>query len=233
MNAESGYGICDDNGCGTFLRVSKFPYENAIQDVTHHLEVREREFAVLDITEVPARPVPADASAVVAPGQSVRVLEGGFSTISGATVDAAGRLYFVDRHEQRIYSWSETHGLNIVRHDALDPVSLAADTSGHLLVVSSAGTEGTVYSITPGAPADEIAVLQAQPIAPRERAAAVLPANVWDNGEFANQLDLDDIRVHDAGADVRARCHDASRPTIRVARRQFVSLRRPRVPSGT
>ena len=26
VNAESGYGICDENGCGTFLRVSKFPY---------------------------------------------------------------------------------------------------------------------------------------------------------------------------------------------------------------
>ena len=49
VNAESGYGICDENGCGTFLRLSKFPYENAIEDVTHHLEVREREFAVLDI----------------------------------------------------------------------------------------------------------------------------------------------------------------------------------------
>ena len=190
VNAESGYGICDDNGCGTFLRVSKFPYENAIQDVTHHLEVREREFAVLDITEVPAKPAPADSSAIVGPGQSVRALESGFSTISGATVDAAGRLYFVDRHQQRIYSWSETDGLNIVRHDALDAVSLAADKSGHLLVVSSAGPDGTVYSIAPGAPADEITVLEPQATAPRPAAAAVLPANVWDNGEFANQLDL-------------------------------------------
>ena len=41
VNAESGYGTCDNNGCGTFLRVSKFPYEDAIQDLTHHLEVRE------------------------------------------------------------------------------------------------------------------------------------------------------------------------------------------------
>ena len=49
VNAESGYATCDNNGCGTFLRLSKFPYENAIEDVTHHLEVREREFAVLDI----------------------------------------------------------------------------------------------------------------------------------------------------------------------------------------
>src|SRR5579863_2208840 len=34
VNAESGYGIVDENGRGTFLRVSKFPYENSIQDVT-------------------------------------------------------------------------------------------------------------------------------------------------------------------------------------------------------
>ena len=163
----------------------------------------------------------------------MRELEGGFSTISGATVDAAGHLYFVDRHQQRIYSWAEKDGLNIVRHDALDPVSLAADTSGHLLVVSSAGPEGSVYSIAPGTPADEITVLQPQPTAPHPRAAAVLPANVWDNGEFANQLDLATYEYNDAGADVRARCHNASRPTVRVARRQSVSPRRPRVPSGT
>ena len=62
VNAESGYGICDANGCGTFLRLSKFPYENAIEDVTHHLEVREREFAALDIPADPRRPQQADAS---------------------------------------------------------------------------------------------------------------------------------------------------------------------------
>ena len=51
--------ICDANGCGTFLRLSKFPYENAIEDMTHHLEVREREFAVLDIpADPPHRSLP-------------------------------------------------------------------------------------------------------------------------------------------------------------------------------
>ena len=31
--ATLGEGVsCDDNGCGTFLRVSKFPYGNAIED---------------------------------------------------------------------------------------------------------------------------------------------------------------------------------------------------------
>ena len=37
VNAESGFATCDANGCGTFLRASKFPYENAIQDMTHQV----------------------------------------------------------------------------------------------------------------------------------------------------------------------------------------------------
>ena len=191
VNAESGYGICDENGCGTFLRASKFPYENAVQDMTHHLEVRERELAVLDIPALPATPVPADASAVVAPGAKVERLEGGFSAIGGAAVDDAGKLYFVDRHQQRIFSWSRADGLDVVQSDPLDPVNVAIDKSGSLVVVSSAGHEGTVYSIRPGAPSDEIIVLEPQTSAPHAGAAVALPVNVWDNGEFANQLDLE------------------------------------------
>ena len=139
VNAESGYGICDENGCGTFLRVSKFPYENAIEDVTHHLEVREREFAVLDIPENPPLPPTPDASAVLAQGEKVRKLEDGFFSIFGAAVDAEGKLYFVDHHQQRIYAWSEQEGLTIVRDNPLDPVNLAFDKSGNLIVLSSAG----------------------------------------------------------------------------------------------
>ena len=49
VNAEHGYAACDEAGCGTFLRAGKFAYENAVEDITHHLQVREREFAVLDV----------------------------------------------------------------------------------------------------------------------------------------------------------------------------------------
>jgi len=189
--ADSGYGVCDDNGCGTFLRVSKFPYENSVQDVTHHLDVREREFAVLDITDRPAAPAAADASAVVAPGARVEALEGGFYTISGAAVGADGTLYFVDRHQHRIFSWSQAKGLTILRHDPVDPVNVAVTKSGDLVVQSSGGPEGTVYTVSPNGPADRMDVLEAKPPAPRTSAAVVLPVNVWDNGEFANQLDLE------------------------------------------
>ena len=190
VNAESGYGICDENGCGTFLRASKYPYENAIEDRTHHLAVREREFAVLDIPAAPPKPAPADSSAVLAPGAKVEKLEGGFFSISGAAVDSSGKLYFVDHHQQRIFGWSQAEGLTIECDSPLDPVNLAFDKSGDLLVTSSDGPQGTVYSFRPGSPNDRVTVLTPQNTEPHPGAAAILPGNVWNNGEFANQLDF-------------------------------------------
>lgn len=184
VNAESGFGTCDANGCGTFLRASKFPYENAIEDVTRHLEVREREFAVLDIPGAPAAP---------GRGSKVQKLEDGFYSISGAAVDAAGKLYFVDHREQRIYGWSAAEGLTIERDQPLDPVNLAFDKAGNLLVLSSAGARGTVYSFKPGSPGDQIVELAPEKTKPRPGARAILPVNYWNNGEFANQLDFESL----------------------------------------
>jgi hypothetical protein len=190
VNAESGFATCDANGCGTFLRASKFPYENAIEDVTHHLVTREREFAVLDIPAEPSEPALADASAVLEPGAQVQKLEDGFFSISGAAVDASGKLYFVDRHEQRIYGWSATEGLTIERDNPLDPVNLAFDKTGNLLVLSSSGPESTVYCFRPGSPRDQLTVLASEAAKPRPGARAILPVNYWNNGEFKDQLDF-------------------------------------------
>ncbi len=184
VNAESGYAICDDNGCGTFLRVSKFPYENAIQDVTHRLETREREFAVLDIPLDPLQPLTTKT------GAPVEKLADGFFSISGAAVDARGKLYFVDHHQQRIFGWSAREGLTVERDNTLDPVNLAFDRSGNLIVVSSDGPAGTVYSFRPGSPADQLTVLAPQDAKPHPGANVLLPVNYWNNGEFANQLDF-------------------------------------------
>ncbi len=191
INAESGYATCDENGCGTFLRVSKFPYENAIEDITHHLTVREREFAALDVLPQPNAPAPADASAVLQPGSRIQKLEDGFYSISGAAADANGKLYFVDGHEQRIYGWSAAEGLTVERDSPLDPVNLAFDRSGNLLVLSSAGPAGTVYSFRPGSPKNEMTVLPLETARPHPDAVAVLPMNYWNNGEFQDQLNVD------------------------------------------
>ena len=217
VNAESGYGICDANGCGTFLRLSKFPYENAIEDVTHHLEVREREFAALDIPADPKKPPESDASAVLDKGTSVRKLEDGFFSISGAAVDASGKLYFVDHHNQRIYGWDEKEGLTVERDNPLDPVNLTVDKSGNLMVVSSAGPEGTVYTFRPGTSAQELTVLAPQASQSHSKAAVILPVNWWNNGEFKDQLNLDTMRFTTLAEMFAA---DASTPKIR----EYLSL---------
>lgn len=184
INAESGFATCDDEGCGTFLRASKYPFDNAIEDVTGKRFVREREFASLDIGAAD-RAIPA-----VSPSSTpVEKLEDGFWSISGAAVDAQGALYFIDRRFQRIHRWSEAKGLEIVRDQALDPVNLAIDGSGHLLVLSSLGPKAGVYSIDPNGAPDQMTLIQPTPVRAKGSAKTLLPVNWWNNGEFKDQLD--------------------------------------------
>ncbi|HUD91090.1 glycosyl hydrolase family 28-related protein [Sphingobium sp.] len=184
VNAESGLGTCDENGCATFLRLTKFPFENSISDVTHGLDVRDREFAVLD---VPATPDPVTPSTFL--GGQVEKLADGFHSIGGGAVDAQGRLYFIDRKFQRIWRWSNAGKLEMVRDATLDPVNLTVDRSGNLLVLSSYGRNGTVYSVKPDAPDSEISVIAATSVTSHPDAATVLPVNWWNNGEFRDQID--------------------------------------------
>jgi sugar lactone lactonase YvrE len=121
----------------------------------------------------------------------MRKLEDGFFSISGAAVDAAGKLYFADRWRQRIYGWSAAEGLTVERDHPLDPVNLAFDQSGNLLVLSSAGAQATVYCFRPGTPGGQMTELAPQETNPRPGARAILPVNYWNNGEFANQLDFE------------------------------------------
>ncbi|PJG46609.1 gluconolaconase [Sphingobium sp. LB126] len=202
INAESGFATCDEEGCGTFLRASKYPFDNAIEDVTRKLFVREREFANLDIgpagSSIPA-PTPGSTK--------VEKLEDGFWSISGAAVDARGALYFIDRRFQRIHRWSEGKGLEVVRDHALDPVNLAIDAAGHVLVLSSLGAKAGVYSFDPDGPKDRFTLIEPTPVRASSGAKTLLPVNWWNNGEFRDQLDhkshefttLADMFARDAG----------------------------------
>jgi hypothetical protein len=188
VNAESGMGTCDENGCATFLRANKFPFENAIIDKTHHIQVREREFAVLDIPASPPTPTASNM------GHPVKLLEDGFFSISGGAVDAHGKLYFVDHFKQRIYGWSQAQGLSVERDNPLDPVNLAFDNSGNLMVLSSDGRNGTVYSFKPGSPETELTLIPATAAATRASATIALPVNYWNDGEFKDRLNLTTYR---------------------------------------
>jgi hypothetical protein len=183
-NAESGFAFCDPSGCGTYLRASKFPFENAIQDMTHKLEVREREFAVLDVPFDPVRPASASM-----PGVKLEKLETGFYSISGAATDAQGKLYFVERRFHRIYSWQQGRGLELVRDAPTDPVNLAIDASGNIMVLSIEGPEATVYAFKPGTQDGSMTLIQPTLAVDRPGAVTALPVNVWNNGEFRDQLD--------------------------------------------
>jgi hypothetical protein len=185
VNAESGFASCDAKGCGTYLRASRYPFENAIRDMTRQQEVREREFATLDI---PAGPVVAATRPAIPVSPGIEKLVDGFYSIAGAATDARGKLYFIDRQFQRIHGWSRGEGLSIVADAPLDAVNLAVDRSGHLLVLSSAGRDGTVYSIDPAKPAD-VRVVVPTPARPHRGATTLLPVNVWANGEFADRID--------------------------------------------
>lgn len=143
--------------------------------------VRPREFASLTIdTDATVTQEPV-AHAVLAAGAKVEKLRDGFFNISGAAVDKAGQLYFVDAHWQRIYRWSpETKMLSLVRDAPLSPVQLAFDKAGDLMVVSYDG-DGTVYSFNPAAKDDSIMLVKPEPAEARPGMTAVLPDNYWRN----------------------------------------------------
>jgi len=187
VDSNSAMSQCDDAGCRQYTRSSKVSYENCIVDATLHTEVRDREFAWLDVSGAPAPAKPRGPSPVLQPGAAVEKLSSGFYNISGAAVDASGQLYFVDAHFQRIYRWSpERKDLSVVRDNPNDPVNLAFDKAGNLIVVSSGGRGMTVYSFRPDGPEDQITVIEPEPSAERPGMTAILPVNYWVNGDFTN-----------------------------------------------
>ncbi|HEX2917047.1 MAG TPA: SMP-30/gluconolactonase/LRE family protein, partial [Edaphobacter sp.] len=142
-----------------------------------------REFAwmTIDTAKTDHETAAKKASTVLADGAKVKRLTGGFYNISGAAVDPAGQLYFVDAHWQRIYRWlPEQNRAEIVRDSPLAPVQLVFDKAGDLMVVSYDG-DGTVYSFRPDALNDEIRLLKPEKAAARESATPVLPENYWRN----------------------------------------------------
>jgi hypothetical protein len=185
VNAESGFATCDGNDCATFLRLSKYPFDNSIEDVPRGLFEREREFARLDVTASTA-PTPV---ANVLDGVVANKRAAGFEAIGGGILNSRGTLYFVDRIAQRIYSWSESGGLGIVSSHPLDPVNLAVDRSDNLLVLSSAGLAGSVYSLKPDGPDGALTPIEAEPAGTHPDAAIAVPVVWWVNGEFKDQYD--------------------------------------------
>jgi sugar lactone lactonase YvrE len=150
---------------------SKVCFDDTVFEANKVIRVPDHEFSWLTITGQ-EKPAKSD--------QEVKRLAGGFFNISGGAVDPkTGDFYFVDNHWQRIYRWNVAEGaLSTVRDNPLDPVNLAFDKAGNLMVVSYTGT-GTVYTFNPTAYNEDVTVVKAQPSADRPGMTAFRPVNYW------------------------------------------------------
>jgi hypothetical protein len=155
---------------------SKVSYDCAVYDQTHNVEVREREFAWLDLSGRAPKPKSVARSPVVARGATVEKLAGGFYNISGGASGPQGDFYFVDAHWQRIYRWEPvSRQLSTISDFPLDPINLAVDKRGDLLVVSYAG-KGVVYTLNPQGGIEPLAQ---EAISARTGKTFFLPVSDW------------------------------------------------------
>jgi hypothetical protein len=167
---------------------SKVAFDNSVFDQSYDVQVRYNELASLSISGKKPESQKQPPAPVLAEGAKLEKLRGGFFTISGAAVDAQGRVYFIDTQWQRIYRWSpETHDLKILRDNSLQPTQLALDEAGNLIVLSYAG-KGTVYTFQPDALDDRITFVQPVAAAPRPGMTAVLPVDYWGSHDFVQQV---------------------------------------------
>jgi sugar lactone lactonase YvrE len=161
---------------------SKASFDNNVYDQTHDVEIRQREFAWLTISGAAPQIHPQKPAPVLADGAKVEKVAGGFFNISGGAVDSSGNLYFVDARWQTIYRWSpSSRRLSVVRDNPIDPVNLAFDKSGNLLVVSYEGN-GTVYTFAPDSDYGQLTLLNPEPGIPRPGMTPVLAVDYWRNG---------------------------------------------------
>ncbi len=190
VDANSSAGLCDASGiCRQLVRSNKVPFEDAIVDQTLHASVRDREFAYLDLFDNKPIPVTQHVSILTEKGARPERLETGFYNISGAAINSAGQLYFVDAHSQRIYRWSpESHNAAVVSDAPLDPVNLVFDKSGDLIVLSSGGKDLTAYAFRPDDSESKLRLLKLELAVDRTGLVAALPVDYWFNGDFANTL---------------------------------------------
>lgn len=153
---------------------SKVSFDSTVYDQTHNIALRQREFAWLTLSGAAPPTRPKAASPVLAEGAKVEKLAGGFFNISGGAIAPSGDFYFVDAHWQQICRWSvATRQLSTVSDRPLDPVNLAFDKAGNLLVVSYSGN-GTVYSFKPSSADGDITLLKPEPAVPRPGKTLVL-----------------------------------------------------------
>jgi hypothetical protein len=159
---------CDSN--------SKASFDSSIYDRDHDVELRQHEFAGLDLSGDTPQPKPFAPSPVAARGAKLEKLAGGFFNISGGAVGPQGDFYFVDAHWQRIYRWDHSaRQLSTISDYPLQPVNLAVDQKDNLMVISYAG-DGVVYALTSS---NRVMPLEPEPVTNGIGKNLYLPVSDW------------------------------------------------------
>ncbi len=158
---------------------SRVSFDSALCEPDLGVEIREPEFAVLDVSGNIKLTVPKTGEVVLAEGAKVEKLADGFQNIAGAAVNSKGEVYFSDARELKIYRWSQENGkAEVVREIPEQPMVLAFDKADNLIVVAYEGN-GTVFAFDPEDAKNEIEHLVPQPAQPRQDMVAYLPINRW------------------------------------------------------
>ena len=155
---------------------SKVSYDAPVYDRSHAVELRQREFAWLDLSGNPPAPRSVTRSSVLERGGKVEKLAGGFYNISGGAADSAGNFFFVDAHPQNIYRWdSKSREISAITNHPPEPINLAVDKSSNLLIISYAG-KGAVYALNRQ---DSDVLLHPEDVTSRAGKTFFLPVSDW------------------------------------------------------
>jgi len=84
---------------------------------------------------------------VIAPGTVAEKLAGGFAFTEGATVNAAGEVFFVDQPNNKVLRWNREQGLRTFMEPAGRANGMCFAPDGALLVCADEKTE--LWSVTP------------------------------------------------------------------------------------
>ncbi len=158
---------------------SRVSFDSAVYEPDLGIEIRDPEFAVLDISSNIRPAIPKTGTVVLDEGAKVEKLADGFLNIAGAAVNSKGELYFSDARESKVYHWSqENKKAEVAREIPEQPMVLVFDKADNLIVVAYEGN-GTVIAFDPEDKNGEIKRLEPHPAQPREDMVAYLPVNRW------------------------------------------------------
>ena len=156
---------------------SPFNFDASLTDLSTGLTVPSREVALVTIPANATTQNPHPPFTLAQEGATLQKIGDGFFTADHAIADAAGNVYFVDSHENKIYRYAaDDETLHVFRNDPIHPFALAIDHSRNLIILSRLGK---TFSVPLDHPQNPLVEITPTPAASRPHMSAFLPADRW------------------------------------------------------